>query len=86
MNDIEFEGHLQRTSTYQRSFHFIEPCRHAVFSISSICAIISINQFRRIGLNLASIIFFLSFANLFFSLISAQVSYNLQLHMYPLTN
>jgi len=75
MNDTDLEDHLQRTSTYQRSFHFVDVgrCRHAVQRIFSIRAIISINQFRGIGLNLASIIFFFSFANLYFNLISAQV-------------
>jgi len=68
MNDTEFEDHLQRTSTYQRSFHFVDVGVGTRFneSISSIRTIISINQFRGIGLNLASTIFFFSFAQISF--------------------
>jgi len=64
MNDTEFEDHLQRTSTYQRSFHFVDD----LFDLRD-----HLDKFRGIGLNQASIIFFFSFANLFFNLISAQV-------------
>jgi len=72
MNDTKFEDHLQRTSTYQRSFYFV----YFVQARGSTNLFDSRNHLdkpvSRNRLNLASI----SILFLFFNLISASIIYN----------